>query len=68
MKYKILMSLLTMSVITLTACSKNKEEPEHVRVQASSPEIVEEVRQEAQQVPAPQEITDEDRERMKKEL
>ena len=68
MKYKILMSLLTMSVITLTACSKKKEEPEHVRVQASSPEIVEEVRQEAQQVPAPQEITDEDRERMKKEL
>ncbi|EPR81214.1 hypothetical protein L289_3928 [Acinetobacter gerneri DSM 14967 = CIP 107464 = MTCC 9824] len=29
---------------------------------------MEEVRQEAQQVPAPQEITDEDRERMKKEL
>lgn len=68
MKSKILMSLLTMSVITLTACGKNKEEPEHVRVQASSPETVEEVRQKAKEAPTPQEFTDEDRERMKKEL
>jgi len=68
MRSKILMSLLTMSCITLTACGKNKEEPEHVKVQASSPETVEEVRQEVQQAPVPQKFTDEDRERMKKEL
>lgn len=54
--------------MTLTACSKDKEESEHVRVQGSPPEIVEEIRQKTQQAPASQEFTDEDRERMKKEL
>lgn len=68
MKFKILTLLLTMSVISLTACSKNKEEAEYVKVESAPPEVIEKARQEAQQAPVAQEITDEEREHGKKEL
>jgi len=67
MKFIILLPLLTASIITLAGCSK-KEEPEHVRVQSEPPEVVAEVQKKVEQEPTPKEITDEDRERMKKEL
>lgn len=67
MKFKILLPLLIASVISFTGCSKN-EEAKHVRVQSEPPEVVAEIQKKAEQAPTPQEITDEDRERMKKEL